>query len=356
MNPRLFFILVLVVIVCCIGIGSILVPYVSGSSSRPPAGNASSWVIIRPPSDVQALVLDGSGQAWIGGKDGISLMNLTTNTLLTTPGCLLGIRYVKDLLIDPDNALWIGTDSGLYRYQNGTCAYYSTGNGLPDNTVFCLMSDTSGRVHAGTMKGAVTFERGEITGYELGMQNPIVFTMAEDFQGGLWFGSYASQGGGVSILTNGSWQFFGLEDGLPHKAITSMLSARDGSFWVGMGVYNRGGAVRFTWNGTAWNIAEVFSKESGLAGEKVRSLYQDDTGTIWIGSESDGIARYVNGSFQVYSVQDGLSDNEVIDFVQDDKGDLFLGTKNGITKMPAMHIPGRINPQNSTPHNPQIGY
>lgn len=338
MNRRSFFLIAFVLFVCIIGAVGIRVVYMSDSPSELPARNASSWEVIRPPNDVQALALDDLGQVWIGGKDGVSLMNRTTKTLLTTPTCLSEITYVKDLLIDDDNALWISTNSGLYRYQNGTCISYSTENGLPDNTVFCLISDTNNRVHAGTMNGTVIFEKGKISGYQLGMQNPIVFTMVEDLQKGFWFGSYASEGGGVSILTNGSWQFFSPKDGLPHKAITSMLAARDGSVWVGMGVYDHGGAVRFTWNGSAWNIAEVYLKESGLAGEKVRSLYQDDTGAIWIGSELDGIARYVNGSFKVYTMQNGLSDNEVIDIVQDTDGDLWLGTKNGITIIPAEHI------------------
>lgn len=292
----------------------------------------SPYIIIRPPNDVQALAIDESaGLVWAGGRDGIFLINTLTKDLSETPSCLQNITYVRDILIENDRSVWISSNNGLYHYSNNTCNLFTTNNGLLDNMVFCLMEDSTGKIHAGTMKGSVLIENGQIIGYEKDMQNPIVFIIKEDDWGGIWYGSYVSQGGCVSIRTGENWQFFGLKDGLPHQAITSMLMADDGSFWVGMGVFDRGGAVRFIRDNTSWVIERVYTKTDGLAGEVVRSLFQDNSGIIWIGSEYDGIVRYVNDTFYLFNEQNGLSDNEVIDIIQDTNGDFWLGTKNGIT-------------------------
>jgi len=329
-NKSILFVIFFVILLC--GFVSIFGLISDDFQQSSPPVFQSPYTIIRPPTDVQALAIDESGDLiWAGGKDGVFHINRKTKELVPIPSCLQNITYVRDILIENDKSVWISSNNGLYHYLNNNCFSFTTTNGLSDNMVFCLMADRSGKIHAGTMKGTVVIENGQITGYEKDMQNPIVFTMKEDDWGGIWYGSYASQGGGVSINTGGNWQFFGLKDGLPHQAITSMLMADDGSFWVGMGVDDRGGAVRFIRDGTSWVIERIYSKKDGLAGEKVRSLFQDSSGVIWIGSEFDGIVRYVNGTFYRYTEQDGLSDNEIIDIIQDLDGDVWLGTMNGIT-------------------------
>ena len=55
---------------------------------------------------------------------------------------------------------------------------------------------------------------------------------------------------------------------------------------------DEGGASVFTKVGKKWHLEEDLSKTDGLAGEKVRSLFQDSKGIIWMGSEYDGVTLF----------------------------------------------------------------
>jgi ligand-binding sensor domain-containing protein len=165
-----------------------------------------------------------------------------------------------------------------------------------------------------------------------GLIDDMVNAIAEDRYGGLWFGSYVAPRGGVSVLRDGRWYRFALADGLPHANVTCFLATADGSMWVGTGFHDRGGAVRFDVpeSGTP-RIAETLSRADGLAGEKVRSLYQDEAGDIWFGSERDGIAVRTPSGFRVITSAEGMSDNEAKAVVAGRDDMLWLGTRSGIT-------------------------
>jgi len=78
-------------------------------------------------------------------------------------------------------------------------------------------------------------------------------------------------------------------------------------------------------------IYNTLIKSDGLAGEKVRSIYQDNAGRLWFGSEYDGVTIFDNKAINIYTVDDGLSDNEVKCMFQDNEGNMWLGTRDGIT-------------------------
>jgi len=107
-----------------------------------------------------------------------------------------------------------------------------------------------------------------------------------------------------------------------------------GYFWFATGFASRGGASRF--DGKNW-----FSllRSDGLAGDKVRSVFQDASGALWFGSEYDGVARYDGQRWLVLNEKDGLTGMEVKAFLQTQDGDLWLGTENGITRISTQALP-----------------
>lgn len=63
----------------------------------------------------------------------------------------------------------------------------------------------------------------------------------------------------------------------------------------------------------------MLTSADGLAGEKVRSIFQDRVGTIWFGSEYDGLALLDSRGWQVLTTRDGLSNPEVKAMLQDNE-------------------------------------
>ena len=112
--------------------------------------------------------------------------------------------------------------------------------------------------------------------------------------------------------------------------VNAILEDREGVLWFGTGFAARGGVSLY--DGAQWT---ALTREDGLAGDKVRSLFQDAAGVMWIGSEYDGIARATGQGWQVLDVKSGLSGMEIKAILQTPQGDLWLGTENGITRITA---------------------
>jgi ligand-binding sensor domain-containing protein len=290
------------------------------------------WIIARPPHEVSAMVIQGD-TVWTGGDDGVYAINRKNGSLIKQLQANPELKHVRALLVDKKGQLWIGHQDGLTIFDGKSFETLTQKDGLPDNRVNALMKDRDGRTWIGTWRGVVIVEGGRwktLTAKD-GLIHEMVNVIIQDKLGGMWFGSYVAPVGGISYLKEGKWQHFSKKNGLPHNNITALMECNDGSVWTGTGLAERGGACRFVFDGQKWVIDKVLGKDDGLAGQKVRSLFQDKDGILWFGSEYDGIARGEVGKWTVYTQKSGLSNNEVKVIRQDVDGNLWLGTRNGVT-------------------------
>ncbi len=300
-----------------------------------PTVTLPGWQVIRPPHEVSALIEQGE-VIWVGGKDGVFALDQTSGALLRELTGDIPFRYVRALLADQAGNLWIGHQQGLTRYDGGLFTTYDQADGLPHDRVTSLMEDREGRIWAGTFGGAVYLEDGQwraLTSDD-GLLSNMVNVILQDREGGIWFGSYEAPRGGLSYLNGGRWQYFSTEEGLPHNNINALLEDDDGDIWVATGFYTRGGAAKLSRaDGGERFIEEVLGQNEGMAGAKVRSVYRDRDGSLWFGSEYDGIARHAGGTWDIFTIHHGLSDNEVKAILQDSTGNLWLGTHDGVTRV-----------------------
>jgi len=292
------------------------------------------WQTIRPPHEVSAMVERGN-VIWAGGRDGVYRIDKDTGKMLVELKCDIPLSYVRALLFDPSGVLWIAHFSGLSSYDGTACRTYNKTDGLPDERINALYLDHSGRLLIGTWAGAAVYDgKGFNKLLPVGrLADEMVNVIMEDSSGGMWFGSYTAPAGGLSYCKNGQCRHFTVKEGLTHNNITSILETADGEVWVGTGFVDKGGAVRFIKSENGWSLAGSLSKNDGLAGNKVRYIYQDKKGDVWYSSEYDGIAIRSNERWKIVTADDGLSDNEVKIMLEDSSGSLWLGTRDGITKM-----------------------
>ena len=297
----------------------------------PPPG----WQIIRPPYDVHAMTELGD-IIWAGGKDGLFRIDRRSGELIEEVVHDPPFAYVRALLADGENhSLWVGHQTGLSYYKDGLWTTYNQEDGLPDNRVNALMIDDDGNLWVGTW-GGVAIQNGDgwhtLTQAD-GLLDNMVNVMLQDQQGGIWFGSYVAPRGGISYWKDGDWQYFNTDNGLPHNNITSLIETNNGNIWAGVGLADRGGAVQFLRSGAEWQIVQVIHKWDGLAGEKVRSIFQDSNGVIWFGSEYDGTALLYGDTWLTLDMTDGLSHPEIKTILQDVDGNIWLGTRDGLTRI-----------------------
>ncbi len=301
----------------------------------PPPG----WQIIRPPYEVSALVEQGE-IIWAGGRDGVFALDRETSALIEQIEPPPPLEYVRALLVDDRGVLWVGHSAGLTRYNGSTWHTYTEQDGLPDERVDALLQDQTGRIWVGT-KGGAAVQDGQgwhVLASEDGLLDDSVSVMLQDREGGMWFGSYAAPRGGVSCLRGEAWQYFSTENGLPHNDVNALLQDSSGSVWAGTGLLERGGACQFTRKDDGWVVSRVLTQQDGLAGARVRSIFQDRQGVLWFGSEYDGLARFDGETWRVYIQTDGLAASEVKVMVQDRDGSLWLGTIDGVTRITAVAL------------------
>lgn len=107
------------------------------------------------------------------------------------------------------------------------------------------------------------------------------------------------------------------EAGLPNSSVTAVAQTPDGYLWVG--TYNglaRFDGVRFV------NFAPGGTPE--LASARIRRLYCDDGGTLWINTYDGSLTSYRHGRFQLEWVGDGSPDAAVTLISQRGDGPVFL--------------------------------
>jgi len=232
--------------------------------------------------------------------------------------------YVRALLSESET-LYIGCEQGLYEFD-----------GVSFNLIFpqriqCLAMTDEG-LWAGTLDGAYRINDGFHLSNENGLLADYVNVILPLSSGGILFGNY-QRDGGITLYYDGKTTTFTVEDGLPHPYITSFLET-DGKVWVGTGFFDQGGACLITVNGGKITLDTVVLKPDGLAGDKVRNIYIDDTGNIWFASEADGVAIFSgNKPISLLTDENYLVHNEVLCFLEDRENGiirgLWLGTPSG---------------------------
>lgn len=233
----------------------------------------------------------------------------------------LGNNLIWSMLKDKRGNFWFGSSGGgVFKYDGKSFFHFTDKQGLCNNSVRCMMEDKKGNLWFGTEGGGVckydgnrveAIEKGEklypgtqddlkkvkgkfvrsFTNYTVkdGLSNNVIFSMLEDKNGDLWFGTY---GGGINKLTINE------EKGPQQKA----------SF------------TRFT-------------EKEGLSNNFVFTMIEDKNGNLWFGTSGGGVSKYDGKNFIHFTEKEGLSNNVVLSILEDKKGNLWFGTRFGLSKL-----------------------
>ncbi len=102
-------------------------------------------------------------------------------------------------------------------------------------------------------------------------------------------------------------------------------------------------------SGQVYNFSN-YTVETGLPQPQVLSVFQNDDGVMWFGTNAGGIAKYDGSSYEYITDKDGLADNVVYCIVKDKKGRILIGTNNGLSVFEGKHFKNYTT-QNGLSHN-----
>jgi signal transduction histidine kinase/CheY-like chemotaxis protein/ligand-binding sensor domain-containing protein len=271
-----------------------------------------------------AMTAGENGALWIGTSNEGVIRYRDGKFQQVAPASELPDRTVRALVADSAGVVWIGTETGLSKYEGGKVGIVFKG-GNRQLGVHCLFEYPAGTVWAGTNSGLKKIERGAITSYTVkdGMPGDPVWALADGPNGELWVGT---RPGGLSVLRNGHFQNYTEHDGLTHNAIIALKRDRNGNLWIGT---EGGGLNRFS-NGKF----TAYSTREGLSNQVIRCIYEGREGSLWLGTAGGGLNQLKDFRFVVRSMREDLPSDMVRSISQDAGGDIWLGTGNGVARIP----------------------
>ncbi len=250
---------------------------------------------------------------------------------------------------------------------------WTTGEGLPQNSVNTIAQTTDGFIWLGTQEGLVRFDGVAFDVYDASISEAFrsnnIRTLLADRQGGLWIGThdgglirYAEnrfthidslgdvrvmallqrKAGEILVATNN--RLFTLADTtvrrvdeLPQGRFSALAEdPRTGEVWIGTGN-----------NGLYRLQDEVMSKAfvgQPVASASINTLAFSPEGTLWAGAR-DGIYRIDGERITHLTRNDGLPSDDIVSLLRDAYGTLWAGTSDaGIFRMssqPALPVPVR---------------
>jgi signal transduction histidine kinase/ligand-binding sensor domain-containing protein len=251
---------------------------------------------------------------------------------------------IQSVLADREGTLWIGTNEGLVRWDQGKVERFPVTDPLATASVLALMEDREHNVWVGTETDGLQIlrdQRFHVMDTRAGLSSDSITTVVDDQRGTLWVGT--QEDGLNALQRNGNGavkvETFSVQNGLASDVILSLAAAPNGELWVG----TPDGLNRIRGR----NIA-TFTSLDGLPDDFIRSLLVDTDGSLWIGTRH-GLTHWANANgrstasgrgaqMQTFTKADGLGSDLVGAMARDAEGDLWVATLSGLSRLHAGKI------------------
>jgi signal transduction histidine kinase/ligand-binding sensor domain-containing protein len=282
----------------------------------------------------RAIAQTADGYLWIGTESGLFRFDGARFQPWTFPdGGHLPSTEIHSLFGSHDGSLWIGTREGLAHLIDQKLVTFPNIHG----SVFSILEDPAGKIWF-SLESKDTKQEGPICRVSsaaircLDASDGVVPTrccagpLVRDRLGNLWVGTDKAlirwrPGSSATYPLN-----IAVTDGL--DGVNAIAPSSDGSFWVGLDSTGKGGGLQQFNVGSSW---KPFTS-SGLDGTtlSVVALLQDRDGGLWIGTANQGIYRVYHGQVDRFGTEDGLPGNFVLNFYEDREGNIWVATNKGV--------------------------
>lgn len=294
---------------------------------------------------ISAIVEDGDHNLWIGTEaEGLNYYNRKTGIFKNFKSNgkdgrnSIKSNLIKAITIDKTGNLWIAAyESGVYFYNPKANQFKnykldkSQPNSLSANRATYLSYDRQNRLWVGTKGSGLYLYQEKSDDFTSLLNNKSNFYIPsknigyvfQDSQEKVWIAS----DDGIFYLPKGGKKFkklnVGKNDFFNH--INSINQTAQGTIWFGSN--NQGLAC---YDEKKKKIL-LYTSQNGLPSNNITGILEDNEGYLWISSDK-GLAKLDNGVFKVYDRNDGLPGNvfNYHSFLKDSKGELFFGGYNGM--------------------------
>jgi len=308
---------------------------------------------------IRSLASGGSSDLWVGTSQGLThvvcgesidpvLTSYTSQTYPLFNDSVQAVAYDQGA-----GRVYLGTQAGLSSLsftaaQEPQFKNYVHPDGLVNNYVTTLASDSQGRLWAGTgdglsqvtfsPEGGVTFKNfNSVTHPTLNQVR--IWTVGIGKQNDIWLGAME----GLYLLTldsAGNAQINPIS--LPsqgnttlHKWILSLAVGPDGDLWVGR-IFD--GLARVSIDAAGQPVVQTYTTSNGLPENSVTSLAIGTGDDVWVGTYSQGVVHFTLSStgepqFTTYTTANGLLGNEILALAKGADGEIWVRTPEGLSRL-----------------------
>ena len=272
---------------------------------------------------VLGLYKDGKGNLWVGLETGVWRWRPGPPKFYAVPGLLNG--RMQGMADGEDGALLIATTGAVMRLADGKAeVVYPLPAARPGFSRLRMLRDRDGGLWvAPASRGIVHIHQGRTDVFsELdGLSGDDIYDLFEDREGNIWVATV----NGLDRFRELPVVTYSRNQGLSGIPWGAVLAARDGSVWFGtldgLNRLNQGQVTVYRQHGARAGVREIVA--SGLPDEGVGSLFQDSRGRIWV-STLTGIGHLENNRFIPTAAPGGLVDS----VTEDTSGNLWIANRD----------------------------
>lgn len=269
--------------------------------------------------NIRCLKEDREGNIWIGTFSAGITKIISTHVLSFNQGDGQRFSVVNCIVESPDNEMFIGTDAGVFKYENQSLHRVKWADMLNSADVWVLKFDKNGRLLAGGDKGLFVFKKWGAA-YKLSdtfLSSKSIFNIYQDRQDRIWIAS----DGHVYLFMNGFPAEFVIMPKTQLDNVWTIFQREDRSMLFGSTV----GLIEFK-----NNSFRLYAAENGYHGGSVYVIYEDSKNTIWLGCDR-GIYKFNDGRFTMFNKEIGWEGGAVTDILKGRGNTLwFCGDKGAI--------------------------
>ena len=271
---------------------------------------------------IRAVLEDREQNLWVATARGLDRFR-NPQVLHVSSAEGLSSDMVTGVYPAHDGGMWVGTTGGgLNRVLGKQITHYGTSSGLPSTTIRSLFEDEARRLWLGTTAGFGYLANRRFFEVRTRDGSPLygVFAIAADRSGVIWL---ADAQKGLLTVTGGFAQGVSVP-GVRTTDVYQLRSDRAGVLWIG---YFRGGVTEID-----GDTVRSFTSREGLAGGPIQAIAQDRSGAVWVGAR-DGLSRFRNGVWTTWELRHGVPEGGVQGIIADDHDALWLMTSQGLSRL-----------------------
>ena len=257
----------------------------------------------------------------------------------------LSQSQVQDLVQDDDGNLWIGTLSGLTKYNGQEFKTFSRKDSLAEDWITAMCKDVKGNIWLGHWAGGVSMynyktKKIENLNLEEYTRFKTVTTILQDANNRFWIGT---EGAGIFVYDPDKKTMISLnkKDGLSSDNIYDICMDQRGNVWIatdiGITIYGVGKEL------SSSSSYSILNTGNGLHSNRITTLAFVNNNEIWAGSADAGVmpllvkddfnsklpTRVIENSGNRFDMKNGLGADFINCIFEDKSHNVWIGTTGG---------------------------